>query len=279
MRHKTLFCLVVFSVFLSADISAQDFIQVINIPTSCDLIEEYEYEMLGYSVLKSVEDDSQIPQIVEEYGVFYNLIQMPADHEIPTELKVFAVENGIDGVVIIPDDEADSGSAVAEIARTIDKKIVLVVTDNITRYPEVIIKILMGITDFQENQSQELRSIVKVDERERGWRAGFAKMVRKGVEKVTNVEIEAKIDFNRINIKESGFFDELFGGDKVTLTIRGHGPYEIEIKEIKNVISPVENITAYLVFKVSFKDENVPYADGLYIGDDRRLYSCRSDNN
>ena len=274
MQHKMLFCLFVLSIFLNSDILAQDFIQVINIPTSCSLIEEYEYEMLDYSIPKSAEGDLQAPQIVEEYGVFYNLIQMPVGYEIPTELKVFAVENGIDGVAIVQNYASDPDGVIAEIIRTIDKKIVLIVTDNVTQYPEAIAKILMGITYSQEVQSRELRSIVKVNEKERGWRAGFAKMVGKGIEKVTNVKTGTKIDFNKISIEESGSFSELFGEDKVTLTVRGQGPYAIEIKEIKNVISSVENITAYLVFKVLFKDENVPYTGDLYIGDDGRLYNC-----
>lgn len=274
MRHKILLCVIVISVFLSANSSAQDLLQIKNIPSSCALIVEHEYEMLDYTTPESTATDPQAPQIIEEYGVFYNIIQMPVDYDIPTEIKVFAVDNGIDGVVIVLNYEDDLEVIIAEITRTIDQKIVLIVSDNITRKPEMIARILMGITKTHEAQSRELRSAIRVDQDDKGWKAKFAKTVKKGIEKVTNVDMEEKINLNKMSIEESGYFDEMFGVDKMTLFIRGYGPYEIEIKEIENVISTVSNITAHLVFKILFIDENVPYADDLYIGDDGRMYSC-----
>jgi len=246
-----------------------------NIPVACDLVKEHEYEILDYSVPGPSENDTQASPIIEEYGVFYNLIQMPAGFEVPTKLKTFAAENGIHGVVIIPDREAGPEGVIAGLIRTVEKKIVLVVTQNIIRHPEVIVKTLMGITDAQEVQGRELRSIVKVGKDEKGWKARFARSIEKGIGKATGGEIGSSIDFNKVTIEESGSFSEMFGEEKMTLTIKGRGPYEIGIKKMENVISSVKNITAQLVLEILFKDAKVPYPEGLYIGDDGGMYSCR----
>jgi len=279
MIYKILLCLFVILAFFSNHISAQDSIYVINIPASCGLIEKHEYEMTDYLTPRSKDIYSLTPQIIKEYGVLYNIDQMPFGYEIPTILKAFAVENEIDGVTIVPDDEAGSAGFIAEITRTIEKKIVLNVTDNVTQNPELIVKILMGITDTHEVQSRELRSAIIVNQEDKGWRANFAKTVQKGIKKITNVELGTKIDFNKINIEESGYFEVQFAEEKTNLTIRGHGPFEVKVKEITNVISSVKNITTFLVLKVVFKDESAPYADNLYFGDDGKLYNCRSVNN
>ena len=275
MKHKILLCAFAFFLFANVSASTEDLTETSNIPIFCDLIEKHDYEILDYSVSGPSEIDPQAPQIVEEYGVSYNLIQMPADYEIPTELKTFAMENGIDGIVIIPDHETGPEGVIAGMMQTSEQKNVLVVSDNLTRYPEAIVKILMGITEAQEIQSQELRSMVKVRQDEKGWQAQFAKGISKGIETLTGGTLGTSIDYNKITIEETGSFGEMFGEDKITISINGQGPYTIEIKEMASVIESVPNITAYLVLKITIKDDYSDYEEDLYIGDDGELYSCR----
>ena len=107
------------------------------------------------------------------------------------------------------------------------------------------------------------------------WQAGFAKTIENGIKKLTGKEVGTGIDFSRVEAKKGGSFDEIFSEKKITLSIRKQGPFEIEIVELENVIPSVRNIAAYLVMKILFKDQRVPYAGSLYIGDDGKLYNCR----
>jgi len=275
MIHKILLC--VFAVLMSTNFSAsaEDLVGVSDIPMYCDLIEEYEYKVLEYSAPKPTENDSQAPHIVEEYGVTYNLKWMPADFEVPIELKTFIADNRIDGAVIIPDHKVGSDGVFARLIRTIEKKMVLVVAESIISSPEMIIKKLMRITAAQEARIRELRSVVQVNEEEKGWKARFARTIEEGIKKLTGGDTKTSIDFDKVLIEESGTFGEIFPGKKTTLTIGDQGPYEIGIKEMESAITSVENIPVHLMLKILFKDENVLYPEDLYIGEDEGLYSCR----
>jgi hypothetical protein len=275
MKYKIIFYLFVLSALSGSVVFAQDFEHMTEGAISCDQLAEDEYKILDMSLLESSRNGPQNSPIVEEYGIFYNLIQMPSGYEIPTKLKLFAAENGINGVVIVPDQEAGFDGVIARLMQTTENKIVLIVTENVTQDPVKIVKVLMGVTESQEVRNQELRTVVQVGENDKGWRAGLAKAVNKGITKLTGGTPGTIIDFKKIKLEQSGSLAELFGGEKITLMIKNQGPYAIEINELDTVISSVRNITAGLASKILFKNENVPYPETLYIGDDGELYSCR----